>query len=247
MIDHLDNDGSGILKVMVSAATGAAEPLTAFWAAKAARMSKYRIGIAVCLALVATPAAAVTISDPVGDFLPSFAGTTSPDLDVTNFSVVFDGTNFLLGATLAGDIVPSNNALYVIGINTGTGINHPFANIGEPNVAFNQVILLNGATGIATLGSTTLESSITGNAFSILLPGNLPISTGNSPAQYSFALWPRVGLGNNNQISDFAPQNAMLTAGAVPEPASWAMMLVGFAGVGAALRRSRRRPLAQLA
>jgi hypothetical protein len=208
-------------------------------------MKKYRIELAICLALVASPAAATTVSDPVGDFLPSFAGTPSPDLDVTNFSVVFDGTNFLLGATLAGDVVPSNNALYVIGINTGTGTNHPFANIGEPNIAFNQVILLSGATGIATLGNTTLESSITGNAFSIQLPGSLPISTGSSSAQFSFALWPRVGLGNNNQISDFAPQNAMLSA--VPEPASWAMMLLGFAGVGAVMRRRQRQPLAQLA
>lgn len=36
-------------------------------------------------------------------------------------------------------------------------------------------------------------------------------------------------------------------APSVPEPATWAMMLVGFAGVGMALRRSRRLHLAQLA
>jgi hypothetical protein len=33
----------------------------------------------------------------------------------------------------------------------------------------------------------------------------------------------------------------------VPEPASWALMLLGFAGVGAALRRSRKAELAQVA
>jgi len=31
--------------------------------------------------------------------------------------------------------------------------------------------------------------------------------------------------------------------GAVPEPATWAMMLVGFGAVGAAVRRRRRRPM----
>lgn len=210
-------------------------------------MKMYCVALGMCLALAATPAAAVTVSDPTGDFLPSFVGTQSPDLDVTNFSVVFDGTNFLLSATLAGDVVPGNNALYVIGIDTGTGVNHPFANIGEPNVTFNQVILLSGATGAATLGATPLTASITGNAFSILLPGNLPTPTGDSPAQFGFNLWPRVGLGNNNQIADFAPQNALLRVAAVPEPGSWALMLLGFAGIGAAMRRNRRRLLAQVA
>lgn len=41
----------------------------------------------------------------------------------------------------------------------------------------------------------------------------------------------------------------VLTGGiqALPEPATWAMMLIGFAGVGAAMRRSRKPALAQLA
>lgn len=34
---------------------------------------------------------------------------------------------------------------------------------------------------------------------------------------------------------------------AVPEPATWAMMLVGFAGIGASMRRRRRPALAQIA
>jgi len=210
-------------------------------------MKKYRVALGICLVLAAAPAAAVTVADPVGDFLPTFVGPHNADLDVTNFSVVFDGTNFLLGATLAGPIVPGNNALYVIGIDTGTGVAHPFADIGEPNVTFNQVIVLSGATGTAALGATQLTTSVTGNAFSILLPGNLPISTGDIPAQFGFNLWPRLGLGNNNQISDFAPQNALLRVQAIPEPASWALMLIGFAGVGAAMRRQRRRLLAQIA
>ena len=41
--------------------------------------------------------------------------------------------------------------------------------------------------------------------------------------------------------------NLTITALPVPEPAAWAMMLVGFVGIGMALRRNQRPGLAQLA
>jgi hypothetical protein len=37
------------------------------------------------------------------------------------------------------------------------------------------------------------------------------------------------------------------TPGAVPEPATWAMMLLGFGGIGMAMRRGRKPVLAQIA
>ena len=36
-------------------------------------------------------------------------------------------------------------------------------------------------------------------------------------------------------------------AAAVPEPATWAMMLIGFGGIGASLRRRKRLVFAQAA
>jgi hypothetical protein len=44
----------------------------------------------------------------------------------------------------------------------------------------------------------------------------------------------------------FAGQGA-IALGAVPEPASWAMMLLGFFGLGAMLRRARRSTASALA
>jgi hypothetical protein len=41
-------------------------------------------------------------------------------------------------------------------------------------------------------------------------------------------------------ISDFAPENRTLSA-AVPEPSTWAMLLLGFGFVGGAMRSARRR------
>ncbi len=210
-------------------------------------MKQYHFALGFCLALAASPAAAVAVTDPAGDFLGSFVGPHNADLDVTNFSVVFDGTNFLIGGTLAGDILSADTPLYVIGVNTGTGANAPFGGIGEPNVVFNQVVLITGATGTGAVGKTPVTTSITGNAFSVLVPASLLPSTGFLPRQYGFNLWPRLGLGNNNQISDFAPQNALLSIAPVPEPSTWAMMLLGFAAVGAIMRRGRRRLLAQIA
>ena len=76
-------------------------------------------------------------------------------------------------------------------------------------------------------------------ALSLLQP-----STGFAPEDYGFNLWPR-SAGGNPFISDFAPDNANLSA--APEPMSWALMLAGFAAVGSLLRaRSRSAGLAKL-
>ena len=190
------------------------------------------------LALAAGPAHAVAITDPVGDFLPSFIGDPAldTDLDVTAFSVTYDPTAlaFNFSATMAGTIDPSRAGLYVIGANTGTGTIRPFADVGAPNVIFNQAIIVR-KTGVAGVGANPLTATIDGNSFSLVVPLALLPTTGFSPYNYGFNLWPRVALGNNNQISDFAPNNANIAP--VPEPGTWALMIVGFGLLGTALRR----------
>ena len=194
---------------------------------------------AVFALAVAAPAYAVT--DPTGDFLPTFVGAQDADLDVIDFTVVFDeaAATFAMHATLAGDIDPSRFGLYVIGVNTGTGPIAPFGNIGNPNVRFNQVAVVfkTGATNLA--GITAL---IDGASFDLVVPLALFPSTGFTPLQYGFNLWPRNGGDptNNAQISDFAPDNATQTA-SVPEPAAWALMIAGFGLAGGMLRRRNMR------
>ena len=51
------------------------------------------------------------------------------------------------------------------------------------------------------------------------------------------------GNAGNNCCYGAAIDNVAVTAG-VPEPATWALMLVGFGGLGAALRSRRSRPVA---
>lgn len=205
-------------------------------------MHKILIGILLAgLSLTTVPAAhAVTVVDATGDFLPKFIGPQSGDLDVTSFSVDYDSVTaiFRLSASLAANIDPTIAGFYVIGANTGTGPIAPFSDLGQGNVIFNQAIVIR-KDGTGSIGQTTLDPnsiSITGKTFTALVPLALLPSTGFAPKDYGFNLWPRVGQGNNNQISDFAPENTTLAA-SVPEPASWALLLLGFGALGAMMRR----------
>ena len=191
---------------------------------------------------LATAAQATTVTDATGDFIPSYAGAHQDDLDVTSFSVNFNSAtnSFLLQATMAGTIDASLPGFYAIGVNTGTG-GGPFAPIGAPNVLFNQVIAVQ-KNGTANIGPNALAPgsvTIGGNALSLVVPLSLLPTTGFDPAHYGFNIWPRDGVHTGlAAISDFAPNNATVAA-AVPEPASWAMMLGGFGLIGGAMRRRR--------
>lgn len=94
-------------------------------------------------------------------------------------------------------------------------------------------------TGAADLGGNPLTATISGDSLSLVVPLALLPSTGFKPNQYAFNIWPRNGgdPANNFQISDFAPDNANLAA--VPEPATWAVMILGLGLAGGVLRRRR--------
>jgi hypothetical protein len=57
----------------------------------------------------------------------------------------------------------------------------------------------------------------------------------------------RLAFGGSGAANAAVTGNLSFNVQAVPEPATWALMLLGFAGVGVALRRRRRPQLAQLA
>lgn len=194
-------------------------------------------------AFAAQPVMATTVSDPVGDFIPSYTGPHLADLDVISFSADLVGANFVLSATMAGPI-GSGDGFYVIGVDRG-GSPAPFTSIGETGVLFNSVVVLQqNSTGLVSLipGVTNLSGgavTISGSTISAIVPLALLPTTGFAPLQYGFNIWPRstaVATGIA-AISDFAPNNATITA--VPEPVTWALLLFGFGGAVVAMRRRR--------
>jgi PEP-CTERM motif len=200
-------------------------------------------GLAALAFIAGTGSAhAITVVDATGDFLPGFIGTQDADLDVTSFSVTYDAitSTFTLGATFAGAINPANVGRYIIGVSTGPGGNAPFGSIGQGAVRFQQTVTVQ-KNGTGTVGAVALGSvTVSGNAFTALVPISLLPSTGYTFESYGFNLWPRNGGTGLTAISDFAPENSLLAVGNVPEPATWLTMLVGFGAVGGAMRSRRK-------
>lgn len=203
-------------------------------------MRRILLAAGAAISLCAGAAHATTISDPPNDFLKSFSGPHDGDLDVISFTVDLNAalSQFDISATLDAPLDTSKSNIYVIGVDTGAGAIHPFANIGEAKVVFDKAIVVR-ENGTAFLGANPLTPTFSGPTFSVSVPFSLlPASVaGFQPSDYRFNLWPRIALVANSDISDFAPQNNTIRA--VPEPASWALAILGFGFAGGALRRRR--------
>ena len=156
------------------------------------------------------------INDATGDFLAGFIGPKNADLDVVRGEVSFDGQNFVFESTSAGATGTTPGALFVWGVNCGAGTAR-FSDIA-PGVLFDAVVVIraDGTGQVVDLTTTpptptplpTGSISISGANLRAQVPASLLASRGVQPAQYTVNFWPRVGTGNNNQISDFAPDNS---------------------------------------
>ena len=203
--------------------------------------------LTTALALLAGSAQASFITDPAGDFIPTFTGTHSGDLDVLSISATFDGSAFHLTAAMNGAIGTLPTALYVIGFNRGAAVAN-FAAIGLPGVVFDSVITM---TGTGVLGGRDLvtgtaivlpagSAHISGSVFAIDILASLLPTHGLAFQDYGINLWPRDrAVAGNAQIADFAPDATDFTV--VPEPATGKLALVGLAVLGWARQRGQRR------
>lgn len=196
---------------------------------------------------MAQQAQAATIVDPQGDVLSTFAGNrASLDLDIVSASATYDAATdtFVLSSTSAGAMGSTASALYVWGVNEGTG-RAAFASNGLPNVLFDQVVLLR-PDGTGSVGGVALPVgavTVSGNTLTAAVSGALLPSKGFAKGDYTWNLWPRdtaFSASGFGAISDFAPDAVnFATTSAVPEPSTCLLMALGLVAIAARARSGR--------
>lgn len=202
-----------------------------------------RLPLALLSLLLALNARADVITDPVGDFLPTFSGVHNAALDILSAEVTFNSSSniFTLHISTDGPIAGQAGVAYVFGFNVGGTLNSPFGVVGEPTVAFNATATLK-SDGTGSSGGQNIVTVIDGNDITAFVPAALlPPKGALTPANYLWSLWSIdstiAGMARN---ADFAPDgNAAVTD--VPEPAGGVTMLTGLALLGFVLRRRLTR------
>jgi PEP-CTERM motif len=212
---------------------------------------------ATALSLASAPADA-TVLDPQGDFLGTYTGPQNSDLDALALLVTFTPEEVTLTATLNGTIGTTAGSAFIWGVDRGSGTDRLITSgppaVGPADLLFDAVIRLESGGGGRVLTfpasgppvTTLLDPStvlISGSTISATIPFSLLPSTGFALEDYTYVFWTRSELGSQAFIADLAPDAAAIEGTAVPEPATWAMVILGFAFVGFSIRIARlKRP-----
>ncbi len=195
------------------------------------------LAAAALLCASATAQAAViptltSVTDNSGDFTFSYEGTLSGDAGLTVGSrlVIFDFVGYVPGSVFSpyADVAASTE-LTSLGLLTVPGelddptlSNLVFTYTGAP---FNASSGPFGQVNFSGLSARSIYGGLGADIFAALTTKNNPDGTPGGTGTPIF---------DTGYITVPAPAP-------IPEPATWAMMIIGFGGVGALLRSHRRR------
>jgi hypothetical protein len=160
-----------------------------------------------------------------GTAVPSVTSPSTLEFDTTN-AVVGDYSSFF----------QFNNYLFTSGVFTATASTNP---LDGTTVTLLQLFTGGSVVGGVYSGGTLVSGGSTSGSSNSLTLNNVSLTPNTD---YTFVYSGALGKTPGN-ISG----NAAFAIAAVPEPATWGLMLLGFGGMGMAMRRRRRPALAQVA
>jgi hypothetical protein len=193
------------------------------------------------------PASGALIIDPEGDFLPSYTGPQTGDLDILQAETFFDGSSFLFTSTSADAIGTTPTGVFVWGINRGSGTE--LLPAIAPGVTFDAVVIIvpGGGSFVQALDTMVvtpipaLDVLISGAFLSARVPLAALPSTGFAAADYTVNIWPRSELLLIDPVaSDFAPDNENAAVTVVPEPATALTLGLALTAIGLLRRKVRK-------
>lgn len=204
-------------------------------------------GALVAGTMVAAPAMAATVGNPAVNrgFVDSSSSLTYI-LDQSFGATPGQLTSFNFFAGRAGDVTP----LIFSRADTGGAITFTLLgigttrNVGTGAYTFDFGLMQGSALTDAAsyFGFRTVNLGVVSYGYqSSALPGTFATVASNSGVGTTFSFDPNSRASDNGNGLNFRGYSINATTGAVPEPATWAMMILGMGAVGFTMRSAKRR------
>lgn len=209
-------------------------------------MNKLSIALALAAAAFATEAnAAVTVN---------FSGTTAIPSN-NDFQSLLSGLGLTRYATTGASLVLDSNSIITFELlGSESAYNDTYSTISAPNLSYTEYTsFLNDFSSPISIGSASFSAGSLAGLLNFSSNGGKSATVGQDG--FGIFLGPNqvsgqsvstfyIGYDDQNSSPDKDYDDMIIRAtvrSAVPEPATWAMMLLGFGAIGLTLRRNPRR------